>query len=66
MMQIPLPKARVGDVIVGDVHPNKGYVMFRVLSARYDNGHWYYLAEDKKTEMNEMWVIKIHKQKDLK
>lgn len=65
-MQMPLPKARVGDVIVGDVHPSKGYVMFRVLSARYENGHWYYLSEDKKTEMCEMWVIKIHKQKTLK
>lgn len=66
-MNRSLPKARVGDVIVGDTHPKNEFVMFRVGSAyRSDNLHWIYVSEDKEHEINEIWVEHIYRQKGLK
>ncbi len=66
MQNITLPKARVGDVVVGDVHPNRGYVMFEVGSAFRDGQHiWMYVSTDGKTEMSEMWLEHVYKRKDL-
>lgn len=65
--RIPLPKARVGDVIVADVHPKKGFVMFKVGSAYHSKDfHWIYVSLDGEIKVNELWVEKIYKQKGLK
>lgn len=69
--RIKLPKARIGDVIVGDIHPDKGFVMFEVDHAYYESkyGHWHYQGSDtdgKPLEMTEQWVEHVYKRKDLK
>lgn len=65
--RIPLPKARIGDVIVGDIHPDKGFVMFTVGYAyRNEQFHWVYVSEDGKLEIVELWVEHVYKRKDLK
>lgn len=72
MERIPLPKARVGDVVVGDIHPDKGFVMFEVEAAYYDPkyGRWHYtnlpLGDQEKLDMTDMWITHIYKRKDLK
>ena len=64
-MRMPLPKARVGDVVVGDIHPAKGFVMFEVDRAEYIDGHWYYFDMDEKYKLNEMWLEKVYKDKRI-
>ena len=66
--ELPLPKARVGDVILGDLHPSsKGYVMFRVGRVyRNEQFNWIYTSEDGKDECNEIWLTKVYKQRNLK
>lgn len=71
MKRIPLPKARIGDVIVGDIHPSTGFVMFKVTYAYYDSeyGHWHYQGSDengKLLEIVEIWVEHVYKRKDLR
>ncbi len=49
MLKIKQPKAKVGDVIVGSKHPDKGTVMFMVDRAYLSGVHdqWVYVsAED--------------------
>lgn len=66
MSSIPLPKAKVGDVIVADIHPSKGYVMFEVGSAyRNENFHWVYVSTDGKLEAVDLWVEHVYKRRDL-
>lgn len=63
----PLPKARVGDVVVGDVHPNPGFVMFRVARAYMSKEHhWIYVSDDGITELNEMWLEHVYKDKNIR
>lgn len=65
------PRARIGDVVVGDMHPDKGVVMFEVDHAYYDDkyGNWHYQGSDidgKPLEINDVWITKIYKYKNLK
>lgn len=67
--RMPLPQARIGDVIVGEIHPDKGFVMFEIDHAYYEHDHWRYVGSDDKgepLEIIDMWVEKIYKRKDLK
>lgn len=70
--RIPLPKARIGDVVVGDIHPDKGFVMFEVEGAYYEPkySHWHFtndpIGDQPKLDMTDMWVEPIYRRKDLK
>ena len=65
-MRMPLPKAQVNDIVVGDIHPETGFVMFEVDHAEYKDGHWYYYDYDEKYKLCEMWLEKVYKNKDIR
>jgi hypothetical protein len=66
-MKIPAPRAKVGDIIVGDLHPKKGTVMFEVDHAyRDDNFHWVYVNFEGDKEINELWIDYIFRKEKIK
>jgi hypothetical protein len=60
MKQLPKPRYKIGDVLVGRFHPAMGKtVMFTVLDAYFDEyGHWNYHGkyENKDYHTSEIYV----------
>jgi hypothetical protein len=66
-MRNPRPKFKVGDIIIGSPHPEKGYFMFQIQSAYRDdkrNFTWIYVGGG--YEVAETFVDYVYRAKGFK
>lgn len=65
-MLIDLPKAKVGDLVLGDNHPKEGRMMFEVERVYRDKNYTWVYVDFEGNEINEMYVDCIWRGKEFK